>query len=121
MEAQLLESPADIKADVLVVGHHGSKTSSRKGFISAVAPNIAVISSGPKLYSTVQLPDKEVVTLLKKSNISLFETDRDNKACAKNPKKIGNDNDGKPGGCDNVKITIKNGKAPEAEYWTVAD
>jgi len=37
-----------LDVDVLKVGHHGSDTSSREGFIMAVSPQIAVISCGKK-------------------------------------------------------------------------
>ena len=45
-EAQILESGADVRADVLKVGHHGSDTSSSEAFIDAVSPKLAVISVG---------------------------------------------------------------------------
>ena len=37
---------ADISADVVKVGHHGSKTSSTQAFVSAVSPKYAVIEVG---------------------------------------------------------------------------
>jgi hypothetical protein len=40
----------------------------------------------------------------------------DDAACATNPKKVGPDNDGKPGGCDNVRITIQ-GTMIQPEYF----
>jgi competence protein ComEC len=121
IEAQLLaERRADVKADVLVVGHHGSKTGSRKVFIDAVAPALSVISSGPMKYNKVQLPDLPIVAELEQQG-ALFRTDKDDPACAKNPAKIGRDNDGKPGGCDNVRITLTDRDPPKAEYWTQAD
>ena len=45
-EGDLLESSADVRADVLKVGHHGSPTSSSKAFLTAVQPSVAVISVG---------------------------------------------------------------------------
>ena len=46
-EAELLaRDPARLRADVLKVGHHGSRTSSSPVFLAAVAPSHAVISSG---------------------------------------------------------------------------
>ena len=39
-------APAAIRADVLKVGHHGSRTSSSAAFIAAVAPAHAIVSSG---------------------------------------------------------------------------
>ncbi|MGA0569196.1 DNA internalization-related competence protein ComEC/Rec2 [Variovorax sp. VNK109] len=45
-ERALVASDADLKADVLLVPHHGSKTSSSPAFISAVAPTLAVVQAG---------------------------------------------------------------------------
>lgn len=45
-EQKMLATPIDLTADILKVAHHGSKTSSSEAFLSAVAPKIAVISSG---------------------------------------------------------------------------
>jgi competence protein ComEC len=47
-EKQVLNSGADIRADILKVGHHGSKGSSSTGFLLAVHPKLAVISVGRK-------------------------------------------------------------------------
>src|SRR5690349_5074881 len=52
---------AQIDADVLIVGHHGSMSSSRAAFLAAVTPKISVISAGPTLYKSVTLPDPEIV------------------------------------------------------------
>ncbi len=46
-EAQLLSSvAASLHADVLLVPHHGSKTSSSAAFLDVVAPRIALVQSG---------------------------------------------------------------------------
>jgi competence protein ComEC len=45
-EALLLASGAPLKADVLLVPHHGSKTSSSAQFLDAVAPRIALVQAG---------------------------------------------------------------------------
>lgn len=45
-ELAILSSEADVSADVIKIGHHGSKTSSAKKYIDAVSPKIAVISCG---------------------------------------------------------------------------
>jgi competence protein ComEC len=45
-EAQLLASGIDLHADLLLVPHHGSKTSSSPGFLDAVQPHEAWVQSG---------------------------------------------------------------------------
>ena len=45
-EKALVESGVDLRATVLKVAHHGSKTSSTTAFLDAVRPSIAVVSSG---------------------------------------------------------------------------
>ncbi len=46
VEKQLLREGIDVSADVLSVGHHGSKTSSTDDFLFAVNPQYAIISCG---------------------------------------------------------------------------
>ncbi len=47
VEYKLLEGDArELRADILIVPHHGSKTSSTAAFITAVQPTYAVVSSG---------------------------------------------------------------------------
>lgn len=45
-EQALVASGAPLRADVLLVPHHGSKTSSSAGFIAAVQPQLALVQSG---------------------------------------------------------------------------
>jgi competence protein ComEC len=40
------EQPAALRADVLLVPHHGSRTSSTPEFIDAVAPRVALVQAG---------------------------------------------------------------------------
>lgn len=47
-EFRLVDEKQDIRATVLKVPHHGSLSSSTKGFINAVLPEIAVISGRPR-------------------------------------------------------------------------
>lgn len=46
VEDQLLERYPKLRADVLIVPHHGSKTSSSNRFISQINPAIGVVSAG---------------------------------------------------------------------------
>jgi len=106
---------AALHADVLIVGHHGSKTSSRQRFIHAVGASVFIVSSGPKKYGSVTLPDSEIIDELE-SKGAVFRTDRDDDACKTNPAKIGPDDDDRAGGCDNIRVTLKNGAAVSADY-----
>ncbi|MFL6845774.1 MAG: ComEC/Rec2 family competence protein [Allosphingosinicella sp.] len=120
-EARLLECcAADIRADVLVSPHHGSKTSSRSAFLDAVGATIYVVSVGPRLFAGVINPDADVMReyLLRGS---LWRTDINDYGCALNPAKIGPDNDGKPGGCDNIRIFIDETGAMTPAYDNRAD
>lgn len=105
-EARLLECcRADLAADVLVVGHHGSKTSSRTAFLDAVGARTFIVSAGPYAYSGTVLPDPEVIAELSQRG-TVWRTDFDDVSCRANPAKIGRDADGKPGGCDNILIDV---------------
>jgi beta-lactamase superfamily II metal-dependent hydrolase len=121
VEGELLAKfPQALPAEVLIVGHHGSMTSSRVNFLDAVGAHNFVISVGPKLYSGTRLPDSAVVTELNRRG-SVWRTDRNDATCGKNPRKIGPDNDGKPGGCDNVQIVIDPTGAITAGYSPLTD
>lgn len=109
---------AQLHSDVLIAGHHGSRTSSRRAFLDAVQASTYVISSGPTKYNTVTLPDQIVVDELS-SRGDLFRTDRNDAACANDDSKIGTDADGLPGGCDNIRITI--GNTITASYLDIHD
>ena len=45
-EQQLVRAGAPLRADVLVVPHHGSKTSSSEEFLNAVQPRLALVQAG---------------------------------------------------------------------------
>jgi competence protein ComEC len=62
-EARLLASGARLRADVLKVPHHGSRTSSTGAFLRAVAPRLAVISAGAS--NRFGHPHAEVVARLR--------------------------------------------------------
>ncbi|TSC54781.1 MAG: metallo-beta-lactamase [Parcubacteria group bacterium LiPW_30] len=61
-----------LKAKVLKIGHHGSKTSSSEVFIGNVSPDYAIISTAKK--NRYGHPNKEVIDLLKKYNIPMLAT-----------------------------------------------
>jgi len=109
-----------LRADILVVGHHGSKTSSRKSFLNAVGASLFLVSSGPTRYSGVTLPDPEVVTELEGRG-QVFKTFLEDDACRVSPDKVGPDADGKAGGCDNVLVTFSSNGSISAGYRRVSD
>ena len=121
IEAQLLACcAAALKADVLVVGHHGSLTSSRKPFLDAVGAATYIISSGPHPYSKKVLPDPEVEAELRARG-QLFQTDLDDEQCEADETKIGPDADESPGGCDSVVVTVSPAGAISTAYNRSAD
>lgn len=75
VERKLIDSGADLKARLLKVGHHGSKTSSSENFLKAVDPEVAFISAGAKnLYGH---PHKVVLDRLDNFGIKYYRTDID--------------------------------------------
>jgi hypothetical protein len=110
----------ELAADILVVGHHGSRTSSRQDFLDAVGASTFVVSSGPVRYGSVVLPDADVITELTGRG-QVFRTALDDEACRVNPAKIGPDADDKAGGCDNIRITILATESPQLQYWLDAE
>ena len=60
--------------DALVVGHHGSKSSSCEEFLSAMAGGKAIISVGKNNYG---MPATEVLERLKSFGYTVFRTDMD--------------------------------------------
>ena len=61
------------KIDFLKVGHHGSKTSSSKEFISKINPKYSIISVGRK--NKYGHPNKKVLNNL--DNSKIYRTDQD--------------------------------------------
>ncbi len=46
VEAELIKTGENLNSKILKVGHHGSKTSTSESFLTAVAPEVALISVG---------------------------------------------------------------------------
>ena len=75
-EAEMMEGGrTDLAADVLLLGHHGSRTSTGAGFLDAVAPELAIVSA-PRL-SVFGMPHREVRERLRARGIPLAWTGRD--------------------------------------------
>ena len=75
IERQITDRGLYISSDVLKVGHHGSKTSTREEFLEKVNPKIAVISAGRD--NRYNHPHPEVLEVLDKYGITVLRTDRD--------------------------------------------
>jgi competence protein ComEC len=73
-ERILLANHARLQADVLKLGHHGSRSSSTPEFLEAVSPAVAVASCGP--WNRHGMPHRRVRLALAERTISLFRTDR---------------------------------------------
>lgn len=72
-EADLLASGADLRCDVLKVGHHGSQTSSSVDFLSAVNASYGVISVGTG--NSYGHPHAAIITRLENAGMTLYRTD----------------------------------------------
>ena len=73
-ERELLgRSPGELRADVLVVPHHGSRTSSTHEFIAAVEPRWAVFAVGYR--NSLGHPKEEVVERYRVSGAQMLRTD----------------------------------------------
>ncbi len=61
-----------LRADVLVVPHHGSKTSSTQAFVDAVKPKIAIFSTGA--YNQFHFPSPKVVARYRAIHATILNT-----------------------------------------------
>ena len=73
VERRLIMEGYDLDADVLKVGHHGSKTSSSEEFLSAVSPEVAVIQVGVK--NRYGHPSPEVLERFENYDIKYYRND----------------------------------------------
>ena len=73
VESKILSSGADIKCDVLKVGHHGSKTSSTAAFLKATGAEYSVICVGAG--NSYGHPKQEALTRLANAGMSVYRTD----------------------------------------------
>lgn len=73
-EARLLaHARAQLRVDVLKIGHHGSRTSTTAEFVSAVHPRYAVVSAGPG--NRFGHPHPETLATLRSAGVRLLRTD----------------------------------------------
>ena len=73
-EQDILSSKADIRADIVKVGHHGSYNSSCKEFVEAVGASYGIISCGKG--NDYGHPHKKAVDRWEKTGTTLLRTDQ---------------------------------------------
>jgi competence protein ComEC len=64
---------SDLRADILHVPHHGSRTSTHADFIQRVQPEVGIITSGSG--NTYGHPHPRVLATLEQHNVRVFRTD----------------------------------------------
>lgn len=76
-EYQMLSksAPGNLRADILKIGHHGSKNSTTPEFLAAVQPRLALISAGAE--NPYGHPSPELLQRLEQSGVRTLRTDRD--------------------------------------------
>ncbi len=77
-EKEMIQLYADtnlLKADILKVAHHGSKTSSSQEFLELIKPKIALIGVGKN--NLFGHPNSEVLTRLNDRRVKIYRTDED--------------------------------------------
>ncbi len=72
-EQAVLDSGAELKADVLKVGHHGSDTSTSYPFLREVMPEYAVISVGEG--NSYEHPEENTLSRLRDAEAEILRTD----------------------------------------------
>jgi len=72
-EQRILKDFPNLKADVLKVGHHGSKTSTSEEFVQHLNPKVALVSAGQK--NRYGHPHQEILELLKSYGVYIYRTD----------------------------------------------
>lgn len=75
VERELLAQGVALRAEVLVAGHHGSKTSSTEEFVAAVRPDTVVFTAGYR--NRFGHPHPEVVARFRAHRATLRRSDRD--------------------------------------------
>ena len=71
---RILSNHRSLSSDVMLVPHHGSRTSSTAEFISAVSPTIAVVTSGYR--NRFALPKSDIVNRYYERDIQVLDTSK---------------------------------------------
>ncbi len=74
-ETAMMNNGADLKCNVLKVGHHGSNTSSSERFLKKADPDVAVISVGED--NEYYHPHTKILDRLLKRDVTIYRTDKD--------------------------------------------
>lgn len=74
-ERDIIDAYPHLRADVLKVGHHGSKGSTSEEWLEHLKPSHALISAGER--NRYQHPHQEVLENLKAHETKVYRTDRD--------------------------------------------
>ena len=73
VEEELLQNGVDLRADVLKVGHHGSRSSTSIDFAQAVSPTVALIPCGTN--NRYNHPHDETLDTLRKADCAVYRSD----------------------------------------------
>lgn len=73
-EMKIIKSYPNLKADVVKLGHHGSRTSSAPNFIRKLQPQLAIISAGR--HNRYGHPNQETLSTLKRESVPALSTQR---------------------------------------------
>lgn len=98
-EARVIATGANLRADVLKVGHHGSRTSTSAAFLDAVGPAHAVISTGAR--NRFGHPHPATLATLAARPIHVWRTDREGAVVVETDGKalrVSSIKSGRPGG-----------------------
>jgi competence protein ComEC len=79
-ERKLIDMYHDLRIDILLVGHHGSRTSTHPDFIAHVRPTLSIISAQQSIYGhphnetlrTLQKHQSTIVELEKHGDVSIY-------------------------------------------------
>ncbi|WP_346347798.1 DNA internalization-related competence protein ComEC/Rec2 [Shewanella ulleungensis] len=71
-EQSLLQTQADVEADIIFVPHHGSRTSSTPAFIDVVNPELAIVTAG--FANQYGFPKSDVMARYQQRDISSLQT-----------------------------------------------
>lgn len=78
-EAEMLQAELNLDSDVLVLGHHGSYTSTGQDFFQAVSPDFSIISCAQN--NDYGHPHTRVMNLLQENNAAIYRTDLQGTIC----------------------------------------